>query len=518
MCLHVTLLPSGLLKPLIRSIEMMKLAPNLRIMRYILFSFFLFISMAGIAQGQKGYNLKFKVEGWKDTTVYLGHSYGEATYIKDTARVNSKGEFFFDNKKELPHGVYFLVLKTTKMFEFLVSNAQFFTMETKDSDPIKEMKITGDPDNRLFFDNMLFNADRYKEAEPFTKILQDSTLSEDQKKDARAAYGKINDKVVAHQQEVIARNPGTLTAIILKANTSVKVPEPPKRADGRVDSTFQLRWYREHFFDNFDLANDALIRMPRPIYSEKINEYLDRLYAPQPDSVTKAIDKIIAKAKKNQETYKYATWICLLKYQQPEIMGMDEVYVNVYDKYFASGEMNFWTNEKLRQNLKDVADRFRKSLVGKQAPNMIMQDSKFQPRSMYDLKTKYTVVYIFDPDCGHCKTETPKLVKFYEGAKAKHNLEVYAVSTDTSMAKMRDYIKTMNMKWITVNGPRTYGKTYADLYDAVTTPSLFLLDEKKKIIAKKLPIEKLEDFITNYEKFQKAKAAEKLKGSTNPKL
>jgi hypothetical protein len=68
---------------------------------------------------------------------------------------------------------------------------------------------------------------------------------------------------------------------------------------------------------------------------------------------------------------------------------------------------------------------------------------------------------------------------------------------------MRDYIKEMNMKWITVNGPRTYVGPYQDLYDAATTPSLYVLDNKKKIIGKKIPIEKLEDFLTHYERFQK---------------
>jgi hypothetical protein len=308
-----------------------------------------------------------------------------------------------------------------------------------------------------------------------------------------------------------------MTATIFKSSMALKVPEPPKKKDGTIDSTFQLRWYREHFFDNFDLSNEGLLRMPRPVYSDKISEYLDKLYAPQVDSITQAIDKIVVKAKKNQETYKYAVWTCLLKYQQPEIMGLDEVYVRLYDKYFASGEMDFWVTDKLKKNLKDYADRLRKSLIGKTAPNLMMQDANFKPRSMYDIKTKYTIVYIFDPDCGHCKTETPKLVDFYTKDKTRFNLEVYAVSTDTSMAKMRDYIKTMNMKWVTVNGPRTYGGTYADLYDAVTTPSLFVLDDKKKIIAKKLPVEKLEEFFVNYEKFQKTKS-EKLKGQTPAKL
>ncbi len=50
---------------------------------------------------QEGYNLKFKIDGLKDTTVYLGNYYGETTYMKDTAQVNSKGEFVFEGKKPL---------------------------------------------------------------------------------------------------------------------------------------------------------------------------------------------------------------------------------------------------------------------------------------------------------------------------------------------------------------------------------------------------------------------------------
>jgi hypothetical protein len=70
---------------------------------------------------------------------------------------------------------------------------------------------------------------------------------------------------------------------------------------------------------------------------------------------------------------------------------------------------------------------------------------------------------------------------------------------------MRDYIKQFKMPWITVNGPRTYVGPYHDLYDAMTTPMLYIIDEKKKIIAKKIPIERLEEFFTNYEKSLKKK-------------
>jgi hypothetical protein len=71
----------------------------------------------------------------------------------------------------------------------------------------------------------------------------------------------------------------------------------------------------------------------------------------------------------------------------------------------------------------------------------------------------------------------------------------------------------MKMSWITVNGPRSYVGPYGKLYYAETTPSVYVMDEKKKIIAKGLPVEKIGDFLTNYERFQHRKAVAKSKGS-----
>lgn len=475
-------------------------------MRIGLLSLILLFSFS--LNAQTGYKIRFKVDGLKDTTAYLGYYYGESTFVKDTARVNHAGEFVFDGKQTLPQGVYFLVLNKTRIFEMVVGQNQNFALETSTADYVKNMKVTGDVDNKLFFENMIFNMERHMEAEPYIKVIQDSTLAEEKKKDARENFLKINEKVLAYQEKVINEHPQTLTARIFKANKPIKVPEPPKKADGSIDSTFQLKWYREHFFDNFDLADDALIRLPRPIYQEKINEYLDKLYAPQADTLKKAITRVVAKAKKNQETYKYAVWVSVLKFQNPEIMGLDEVFVHLNDTYFASGEMNFWANAAMRKNLNDHADRLRKSLIGQKGANLIMQDANQKRRALYDIRNKYTVLYIFDPDCGSCKKETPKLVEFYN--KKKFDVEVFAVSADTSMSKMRSYIKEMNMKWITVNGPRTYVGPYQDLYDANTTPTLYVLDNQKKIIGKKIPAEKLEDFLTQYERVQRLRASGKL--------
>jgi thiol-disulfide isomerase/thioredoxin len=455
-------------------------------------------------QGQAGYKISFHIKGLKDTTAYLGFYYGESTFFKDTARINSRGEFVYDGKQSLPQGVYFLVLDRTRLFDFVVGKSQHFSLATETTDYVGKMTVTGDPDNAAFFESMQFNMAMSREAEPYLRVINDSTLTEPAKKEAREGFKTISAKVGAYQDNLIANREGTVTAALYKASKPVAIPDPPRKANGNIDSTFQYRYYLAHYFDNFDLSNDALIRMPRPFYQEKVGEYLDKMFLQQPDTLTRAIRRMVETAKKNQETYKYLVWTCMVKYQNPEIMGLDAVYVNLYDLYFATGEMDFWANKQLKSNLKDQADKYRKSLIGVKGPNLIMQDGNLTLQSMYAIKKKFTVLYFFNPDCGHCKKETPKLVEFYN--QKKFDLEVYAICTDTSMSKMKSYIKEMKMPWITVNGPRTAVGSYHDLYDAETTPTLYILDDKKKIIAKKLAAENLSDFLSKYERFSKTPA------------
>lgn len=474
------------------------------------------ISLHAVAQTKGGYSIDFKVNGLKDTTAYLGYYFAEQSYLRDTARVNNKGEFSFTGKTTLPQGSYFLVLNKTRLMDLMVGTNQHFAIETDTAGlkrPVGKVTITNDIDNNLYYENLAHNASLSKKAEPFVKILQDSTLKDEAKKKvAQEALKKISEEAQVFQDNVIAEHPETMTARLFKTTKQLVIPDPPKRADGSIDSLFQLKYYRAHFFDYFDLADDALTRIPQPLYKKKVSEYLDKLYAQQPDTIMRAIANLVARSKKNPETYKFMLWTLTSKYATPEFMGMDEVFVQLYYTYYATGEMDFWASEKHKKSLKELADNYCKSLIGKIGPNMMMQDENFQPKSMYDIKNKYTIVYFFDHNCGHCRKETPVLVDFYKKNKTKLNVEVFAVDIDTTMADMRAFIKTMGTTWITVNGPRTYLKVpYRDQYDVPSFPTLYILDAQKKIIAKKPPIDKIEDFLLNYEKAQKRRASSPVK-------
>ena len=448
------------------------------------------------------YRIEMNIKTLKDTTAYLGYYYGESTYLIDTARFNNAGKVVFDGKRPLSQGVYFLVLNKTRVFEFLIGRDQEFILTADPSDYVSTMVVNGDEDNQLFFRNMIYNMERNKEAEPYLAVVLDSLATEQKKAPAREALNAINRKVMAHQDELIAKNTGLLSIRIMKANRQIDIPEPPKRADGSIDSAFQLRYYRAHYWDNFDLSDDALIRLPRPVYMEKIKDYFGRLVVPSPDSVIREIDRLALFARKNQETFKYFIWMCVIEYQNPKVMGLDGVFVHLVRKYFDSGIMDFWINDKMKKTLKDRADQVGLSLMGSTAANLIMLD---KDKKMHDLHKvvqgkKYTILFIFDPDCGHCRAETPKLVEFYNANKARYDLEVFAVSADSSMQKLREFVKEFKTPWITVNASYSYTGSYHKQYDADTTPSIYIIDRNKKIIAKKPPVEEFKNFFENQER------------------
>jgi len=51
-------------------------------------------------------------------------------------------------------------------------------------------------------------------------------------------------------------------------------------------------------------------------------------------------------------------------------------------------------------------------MIGHTGANLIMQDQKLPTKSMYDIKAKYTILFIFKPSCGHCREETLSLLTF----------------------------------------------------------------------------------------------------------
>ncbi len=452
------------------------------------------------------YKIDIKIDNLDSGQLLLGFYLNGNTYLKDSAVYLGEGYYSFEGEEKLVKGVYFLAKNTTLMFDFVVGDDQTFTISGDERDLMASIQIAGDKDNQLYFENMKFNLARSEEAKPYTKVLNDSTLQESEKKEAKAALKLINEKVAQHQDEIILNHPNSMLATLLKSGKLPEIPEELAMQDDESSIKLKRQYLRTHYWDQFDLSDPTLLRLPSKVYQNKIDNYLDNLVYLKVDSVIVAIDGLIAKAKDNEETFQNLVWHLTVKYQTSKILGFDEIFVYMVDNYFLTGEMDFWANDQLKKNLKEKADQLRNSLVGMDAPNLILQASDKTPRALYDLKNNYTVVYFYDPDCGHCKRETPILKNFYDSTA--YDVGIYTVSADTSMTKMNEYIAEVGIEdWVNTNGTKTYGLNYQEVYDAFATPTLYLLDSRKKIIAKKIVASQLEEVIRKYEQLELKKTS-----------
>jgi thiol-disulfide isomerase/thioredoxin len=301
---------------------------------------------------------------------------------------------------------------------------------------------------------------------------------------------------------VINSNNGNLLATLVKSLLPLDMPEfDIPEGVSNPDSVRWLRNYnynKDHFFDNIDLTDERLLRTP--ILHARLNAFFSNVVIQAPDSINKEIDKIIQKSSSNYKVFQFISVYLFNHFRESEIMGHDAVIVKLADDIYLSGAAD-WVSEEFKNDLRKQVELIRPNLIGKKAQNIIMDSYKGIFVSLYDIQKEFTILYFWEPDCGHCITSTPKLKEYYE--KAKNNgIEIFAVCTTSDKQKWLEYISDNELTWI--NGWDPERQSHFDYYYNVqSTPMVYILDKEKKIIAKKLAVENIESFIDNYRRYFK---------------
>lgn len=462
----------------------------------------IWMSILSPSYGQRDYSIKFKINGLKDTTCLIAYYYSSGTYIKDTLKVDGSGRCTYKAPADLPKGLYVFVINDKIYFDFVVNNDHKFSMETTKTDPVNKMIIKDSPENDLFYQYLRYNRDKFDEVNELEKKSKLAAGQKDTLKMNSASIEKINKELIAFKLGLVAKFPDSFTALMINAMKEPEVPEIPTLSNGRPDSTFAYRYYKAHFWDGTDFTDDRLLRTP--VFHNKLKKYFETVVVQNPDSVIREVDTLIEKSRPNPEMFKYLIWFSTYRYENPEFMGFDKVFIHLVDKYYITGQTT-WITKTVNENIIKKANKIRPLLIGQTAPNMIMQDTSLKLVSMHSINADILMLLFWDPECGHCEKEIPIIKEFYDLNKEKYKFEVFAVCSDTSLVKWKNAIKKKKMTWINVDGPRTLTADYHELYDIISTPVIYLLNRKKEIIAKRLPAEKVATFIENYLKFNQKK-------------
>jgi peroxiredoxin len=453
-------------------------------------------------QVKKGYEIAVNISGLQDSTIFLAYHMGDKQYIKDTINLDSKGCAVFSGEENLPQGIYMIVLPGKQYFEILMSTDQYFSVNCTYTDYFNTLKFSGSDENSAFIVYQKRWVEMQKKASAINKRLQNNRQNTDSLRILSQMQKKQEDSMKSYLHDVIKENSGNLLSLLVKAMLPVEIP--PVSVPQGSKNPDSIKWVltylynKDHFFDNIDINDERLLRTP--ILQARLNTFFTNVLIQSTDTISKEIDKMIGKVKDNYKVFQFISVYLFNHFRESEIMGHDAIVVKLADEIYLSGKAD-WVSKDFKDDLRKQVDRLRPNLIGKKAQDLVMDSYKGIFVSLYDIKKEFTILYFWEPDCGHCAEATPKLKTYYDKVKDQ-GVEVFSVCTTGERAKWEKYIEEHKLNWI--NGWDPERRTnFGYYYNVESTPMIYILDRDKTIIAKKLSVDDIASFIDNYRKYFK---------------
>ena len=125
-------------------------------------------------------------------------------------------------------------------------------------------------------------------------------------------------------------------------------------------------------------------------------------------------------------------------------------------------------------------DEMLRMAIGSSAPEITWEDNDVTLKLSELEGSDYYIITFWSTSCSHCIKEIPELYVFTDEFEG---LKVIAVALEETREEFDNMIQTMP-NWIHVLGLNKWENKLARSYDINSTPTYFVLDKNKKIIAK----------------------------------
>lgn len=429
----------------------------------------------------QGYKIEGRISGLKDSTCYLTYYYENKNFIQDSTIASSDGTIIFEGKNPLMGGMYNIMVGSWQSFDLLITD-QKFSFEANFKDIFNTLKFFGSRENDLFYSY------QHKSVKDALKI---SVLSKKTDTISVNQMYSTQYESALYKKKFIKAFEGTFAAKIIKSTLATDIPPAPKLANGEKDPLWGNKFFVEHYFDNIDFTDDRLINTP--FLYQSVKYYCDQLEFLSNDSLIILMDSFLNKSRKTSLMRKYLVSKIANQAEMSKVMGRDAVYAHLLNKYYINDPL-LWDSLTVRL-VKERYKFLKNLLIGSKIPNLKAIDVNGTERALYEIKSNYTILYIYAADCSHCIDFTPKLVNFVQGNKAK-GIEVFAPIFGNNVETWKAFIKQFGSEsFINVIDVKGKINLYQE-FDAQFTPTIYILDKDKKIIGKgNINIETIRDII-----------------------
>jgi thiol-disulfide isomerase/thioredoxin len=470
-------------------------------MKRFLFLLVLLSSFTGFAQ--TGYEIRITFKPFKNQYIYLGHYFGKTYPIIDSALLNDKSIAVFKGPKKLQGGIYLIGYPNKSgFFEILIDAQQKFSVIADTATITKGVQFINSPDNNLFTSYQQHMVTSGKAIVKAQENLKKSITAKD------SAHWKeelirLDKEVLNFREELIKKNPASFLSALLITMREPQLTGRLKDPANKTDSLDSYNFYKKHYWDGVNFWDGRLAYST--LLEEKLDKYFAQLVVPHQDSIIKEIDWMLGTATISEEMTRFLLIKFVNRYLNQKYMWEDAIFVHLYEKYFAQKNYD-WLNDKGRKTITDRAYGLMANIMGSPAADIELPDTTGQMKSLYELEAPYTIVAFWDPTCGHCKEVLPKLDSFYQAKWKAAGLKIFTVAKETDGTKKDwlDFINEQHLReWTNLYYSKAADKAridagipgYSQLYDVLTFPTLYLLGKDKRIMAKKLTYQQIDEVL-----------------------
>lgn len=455
-------------------------------MRAILFltSLFFFV---GSAFSENVTDIHIEIKGYKNDTIVFGGYYGGERVPLKTILRGADGKFAVRSENLLPQGMYFIQFKPkADYFEFILDSDQKFSISIGYPHTLDKPVCIGSVENELFFRCLqVVNVNR-EEADRLMKMIalmqyRDPELAAIKQR----ALDDLNENVVQQQLYFTQKKPNS---IVHKYVTASRLPVPDEyNPEDSLQRVAADKYVLTHYFDNIDFNDQHLLRSPYPY--NMIQGYLSK-NLDSSESLVHAVDRImkfVLPATSNRNAY-FNFLTKLLSSSRPKLL--EDAYVHLMLDYVKAGKTP-WVSKTDSSQLVALALRKEPLLVGKPAPDLVLQNKDGNNEHILDGNARLTVLYFGEYNCSGCQEGVSGLLEFYDFFKDR-DVDVVGICTNEA-EQFRNcfrYAEQNHVNFRYLADP-VNGRKALEVFNLKNEPTLFLLDRNKRIVAKNLVLPEL---------------------------
>lgn len=279
---------------------------------------------------------------------------------------------------------------------------------------------------------------------------------------------------------------GTIALNFIKANK-------PYIPEGYQDAETYIKNLEEHYFDYIDFRN-TILQSSNFLEERMLNYVFGVTKAGLTDEANyKANIDVFNKAmNKAPNTVKRVLLISL--WEQFADLKLETVANYISEQYLIPvGKL--LKDDQMVEGL----TLYKNTSFGQKAPNFsfeITKNDKPIKTSLNELKSaQYYVVLFWSSSCSHCLDEVPK-VEQYIKQQDNNKIKVIAIGLEDEPYSWKSLTYDLP-SFIHVYGEGKWDNPIGNSYGVTGTPTYFILDKDKRIVAKPDSLEALQDFFDN---------------------